>query len=1055
MTHNVDYFRDLTNSEENQKMLLQESLTVLGRQFVRIVGAKNAIYIDPATPYWFVPSSKMDAVLGEIASDDGLSISLENTQDLNSAVEKLLSIKSLLSAIQAPEARPYSGRASRKLERLNEIWLHVTDKCNLACGHCLFSDRLKKPGHMNYRQVKDVVDQSIPLGLNVVCLTGGEPLTHPDFVRIITFLLSHDNIRIAVLTNGLLYNNISHALKDLDRSRVTFQVSVDGSESTHDHLRGHGAFARVVESISSILSDGFGCSLSMAVNEDTAIGMRDFIKTSSRLGVRNVHFMWHFRKGQGRFVPIASAHGLMDSLGEVLDLADELEIEIDNLEAIRSQIFTHIGTRFDLGSAGWDSLTIAPDGKIYPTPAMVGTINLGAGELSEGIENVWRNSVLLHRIRDLSLLDIAGASEDPLRFITGGGDIDHCILDNLDSENKIRIGDDPYRSVYNSLVVKVIEKEIDRLRSGTNPSLLVRMGDIIYDCHNDPNVNFTHSNCLLTLSSRKGGELVRNFYADRADQPDEVILNPIRPDDFVEDLIPEFALKRMYGCGSPISLAGVVRDQTVVDLGCGSGVEVFLAARTVGAEGKAVGVDMTPQMLDLAQSASLRVEKKLGFKNTYFLMGRLEEVPIRDNFADVVISNCVVNLTGNKRKVLSEIFRILKPGGRMVISDVVSDQEIPLEIKTDPRLNGECLGGALKQNYLFSMIKDAGFCSSSVLNRFPYRYIDGHTFFSLTFRATKPSSSETVPVIYKGPFEHVTLDQEGLELVTRGVLQKIKIEAAIGKDDLVSNGLMMVDIQNGAFIGQDDSQSCGCCSVESDKNKNQDLSLHLTDCLICGASLLYSQIPSIAQCSVCGNSEQTLCVCERGHYVCNNCHSANPLSVIEAFCIQSGETDLIKMLKQIRKNRVFPLNGPEHHSLAPAIILTSYRNLGGQVSDGDIREAIRRGKLIPGGSCASLGICGAAAGIGIAFSIISDASPLTPDERRTVMRVVSEAASSISSFAAERCCQRESYLSLKRASEMSNHLLGIHLPANDRLICLQHHRQKECIKTRCELYPAH
>jgi SAM-dependent methyltransferase len=160
-------------------------------------------------------------------------------------------------------------------------------------------------------------------------------------------------------------------------------------------------------------------------------------------------------------------------------------------------------------------------------------------------------------------------------------------------------------------------------------------------------------------------------------------------------LHPE-VLERFYGCGSPLppALAG----KTVLDLGCGSGRDCYLLSKLVGPTGRVIGVDMTPEQLEVAVRHRGWHAERFGFANVEFLHGHIENlhaVGIADNSIDVVVSNCVINLSPEKPKVLAEIFRVLKPGGELFFSDVFADRRIPTELRQDPILLGECLGGAL------------------------------------------------------------------------------------------------------------------------------------------------------------------------------------------------------------------------------------------------------------------------------------------------------------------------------------------------------------------------
>jgi hypothetical protein len=147
------------------------------------------------------------------------------------------------------------------------------------------------------------------------------------------------------------------------------------------------------------------------------------------------------------------------------------------------------------------------------------------------------------------------------------------------------------------------------------------------------------------------------------------------------------------------------------------------------------------------------------------------------------------------------------------------------------------------------------------------------------------------------------------------------------------------------------------------------------------------------------------------------------------------------------------VHGPEHHALVPAVILTTYRNLGGEIAEGDILTGIDRGLSISGGSCGFMGICGAAVGVGIAFSIILGANPLTPEPRQAVQRILSEITGVLAGQEAARCCRRECFLSLREAARLSDDFLPVSLRADEGSPCDQHRVNAECSREGCPLFP--
>ena len=167
------------------------------------------------------------------------------------------------------------------------------------------------------------------------------------------------------------------------------------------------------------------------------------------------------------------------------------------------------------------------------------------------------------------------------------------------------------------------------------------------------------------------------------------------------------------GCGNPVGIADAKPGETVLDLGSGGGIDCFLAAREVGHTGHVIGIDMTPEMLTLARDNA----EKLRTNNVVFKLGHIESIPQSDNSVDLVISNCVIALSEKKRRVFSEIFRILKPGGRFVISDVVTEKPLPGDVRKSAAEWVDCVGGAAVMSEYIEMIADAGFLDVEVLEK--------------------------------------------------------------------------------------------------------------------------------------------------------------------------------------------------------------------------------------------------------------------------------------------------------------------------------------------------
>jgi len=231
-------------------------------------------------------------------------------------------------------------------------------------------------------------------------------------------------------------------------------------------------------------------------------------------------------------------------------------------------------------------------------------------------------------------------------------------------------------------------------------------------------------------------------------------------DDAEKGSLPETAVLASLGCGNPTALAELRAGEVVLDLGSGGGIDVLLSARRVGPTGKAYGLDMTDEMLELAQ----KNQTAAGVTNVEFLKGEIEAIPLPDASVDVIISNCVINLSGDKDRVLAEAFRVLRPGGRFAVSDVVVRGQVPAEIRKSVELWVGCIAGAMEESEYIAKLERAGFTSVSIEPTRVYDVADAREFLSIQgidvdaiapqvqdkfrsafIRATKPTASPARP----------------------------------------------------------------------------------------------------------------------------------------------------------------------------------------------------------------------------------------------------------------------------------------------------------------------
>jgi len=1018
---------------------MKEERFAVQKGWQQIMLPDAVLLIQPDIPDWIVVSKEAAATLD---TEGGSNKDWHTRQLLKNAL-----------TIESPA--DYHGRQSAlQLGALKECWFHLTDSCNLSCRHCLFAASPSKSRSINPQLLQKTVDEALALGCKFFSFTGGEPFIYPDFLPFLqNLLLNNPDCHAAVLTNGMLLEQSLEMLQSMERLHL--QVSLDGLEKSHDHLRGNGSYTKLITNLSALQKVNIPFTLSVAISSGNIADLPELVQLAANLGAASIHLLYHFIRGKGSKEQFSAPNAIYPKLREAWLLADSLGIQIDNIETLRSQIFSTPGTRFDLSNTGWESLAVGPDGIVYPSPALVGLEQCNCGNLDSGLAEVWNNSAILQDIRKSSLLDSPEYMANPLKFLVGGGDIDHSLMNGGQW-----VGYDPYVELYNKIATQLIADQAAAY-SSKGQAILLRMGDVRHDCPEEDEkgteVSLTHCNCLISLASDSGHSSVREFYGKAAITANEEIINPLAPAQQEAAFVPDSAKKHSYGCGSPVTDGAPQKGEVLVDLGSGGGVECFMASEAVGKGGKVFGIDMTDEMLQLANSAKTEVADRLGYQNVEFKKGFLEQIPLTENLADVVISNCVINLSPDKRMTYQEIYRILKPGGRLVVSDIVTDSAIPAKIKNNVRYRGECLGGAMQQEELVAMMEAAGFVSIRFIKRFPYRQVEGRDFFSLTYEALKVEilPKGQVQVIYRGP--HGAIFTESGTLLTKGRITTVPAQEA----SLLGDSVFLLD-NKGAVTNIRMENSCctpqvnistvksSCCEPESSCCDTPEKKTE--GCMVCGSDLHYFTDIRELSCSFCNHVFPANACCEANHFVCDDCHRENGLEVTKTICQKTTETDLITLLKLIRSHPAIPMHGPEHHAMIPGIILAAFRNCGGELTDEIINTGIDRGAQIPGGACGFWGACGAAIGAGIAVSSILAATPLTPSSRQTAQSFSAKILSRIATYKGGRCCQRETWLALTETAKLSEEMLSISLTANDSLECDQYLKNRECIRKACPLW---
>ncbi|MGM0418159.1 MAG: DUF5714 domain-containing protein [Thermodesulfobacteriota bacterium] len=1003
--------------------------------YSRLEYKDTAIYAAADYPFWIAVNKAGDRLIQNLEDDAGTGKGNSLVQELKTA-EFLKNFPDLSSD-------EYKGRSHYlDLSHIEECWIHITDSCNLKCTHCLFSCSPQTNKTLEFSDIKSIVDQSYNLGARVFYLTGGEPFVHKNIKEILSYILNDfEDTSVVVLTNGTLLDKYTGFINTLPLHRLYFQISADGTGSINDKTRGKGSYDKLLKNLEAIKDINVSKTLSMTVHLENLSELNKIVDLAAEYNFISVHFMWLILTGSAKPEIFADPDLIFEHLEKTFEYAEEKNIKIDNLKNFESLIFSAPGTKYDLGNSGWRSVAVGPDKNIYPTAAMIGRTELICGSFEEGLEKVWKESEVLNKIRNTTVKD-SKTYNSPLKYITGGGDIDHSYFSKGEFE-----GFDPYLNLYENIILWLINSCAEDPYKSDYPEVTLKMGDKLLQCHSDgEGVSLTHSNCVLTFSGVK--KTVADFYTNADQSGNQDIINPVcYPEEEISH-IPSYARIKSYGCGSPVLDSEIKEGEVITDLGSGAGLECFIASAKTGKNGAVYGIDMLDHMLLKAKASALEVSENLGYSNIEFKKGYLEKIPLKDETSDLVISNCVINLSEDKKNTLQEIYRILKPGGRIVISDVVTDELSPASVQNDEQLQGECIAGAMVVSDLFRMLGSSGFSQISVVKRFFYRKVKGHDFYSLTYQAYKPSEVEYVQALYPGPYAAVVTD-EG-EVLFRG--EKKYIKQPENTKNLSPDIIILDDQGNAVNIEAENTCSCFSAPEPVSVNSEKKREVFESGCMVCNSELNYLKNNELKTCFFCSREFSADAVCENGHYVCDKCHGSDAETFVKEVLIKTSQKDMITLLNIIRSHPGFNVHGPEHHFTLAGITAAVYRNNGGSLSDEDILTAVERGSSIPGGSCAFWGGCGAPLGIGAGLGVILESTPLKADQRYKVQNIVAEIMAETAKTKAARCCQRESYTALIKASQLAEKYLDTSLPAKGDTKCTQIHKNNECIKKECPFY---
>jgi radical SAM protein with 4Fe4S-binding SPASM domain len=696
------------------------------------------LLIDSYSPNWVAVNSEGEEILNlcdgsrtarEIASSTDLKYSrAEVYRFLEEAAQSEI-IGSRPASIES-----YTGRAAVfENEPLEELWIYVTNRCNLACKHCLVRGGENDKDELSIGELKGIIEKGLTLGLKRVFFTGGEPFLRSDIFNLIELVTRKLNLELVILTNGTLLDG-GMLEKLASYPRLAVQVSIEGPEAEiNDEIRGKRSYRKAMKSVELLIELGVRTIVTSTVTKNNIAKIPALSDLLYKKGVKTHHILWLHNRGRARQNRISVN---ADSISSLMRTLKNREIKIDNWESFNARINGRHGQKIDGCHGGISSLCIDSDGGVYPCPSVAGDDDFFMGNVASGLEKVWRGSKAVVEMRNASVFDIKGCRTCEFRFFCGGGC--RCQAYYGGEEANI-LAKDPYCSVIKGMLVENMFSQLSPNGHGT-PELLGSMKKTTLTCEDGSSspkgVTQFRCTCVLDVATKHYG-MVETRYGEAAAKKQEDLCCPTGYSEADLNGLPENTIAISYGCGNPTAFADLKEGERVLDLGSGGGIDGFIAAKKVGKTGRVIGVDMTEEMLNSANKNAEKMAALLGYDIVEFRKGLLENLPVESGSIDLVMSNCVINLSPDKVRAFTEIFRVLKSGGRFSISDIVSDKEVPEEMKKDEDLWSGCISGALTKDEFLRTIKDAGFFDVTIENSNKWKDVSGIEFYSMTVRGMK------------------------------------------------------------------------------------------------------------------------------------------------------------------------------------------------------------------------------------------------------------------------------------------------------------------------------
>jgi radical SAM protein with 4Fe4S-binding SPASM domain len=442
---------------------LEDSTTLRAPAYSTTPLSGALIAVDPAAPHWIATDDRgiqllalfdgqrpLRDVVSTYASLAGLDVT-RAWLHVETFARDLL--RQGFVTVDGASPAPYPGRAAYlRTDSLRELWLHVNDFCNLACGHCLVSSGPDQGQGWSTPKLLDAIDQGAALGVERFFLTGGEPLARPGVFDLARRIVQGHQRELVILTNGTLFTgNRLEDLAALAGERLRVQISLDGaSAGTNDPIRGEGTFDRIVEGITAAVAAGLRPSMTMVLLAHNLGDVEPLVQLAGALRVENIHLLWPHRRGRvlnGPFAKLPTAEAILEAVRRGRAVAATLGVTIDNIEEFRLRLDGRPGVKNDLSGAGWNSLCVYTDGCVYPSPSTAGVPELQCGSLNATpLEQIWRESAVMRELREATVERKPLCGTCSLKFLCGGGDVEHGYW-----ATRSFVGHDPYCELYKGL----------------------------------------------------------------------------------------------------------------------------------------------------------------------------------------------------------------------------------------------------------------------------------------------------------------------------------------------------------------------------------------------------------------------------------------------------------------------------------------------------------------------------------------------------------------------------------------------------------------------------